>query len=38
MRRGLRERKRTLTGLDMRIEMIYGEEGTRSAREGRNEL
>jgi hypothetical protein len=30
--------KRRLTGLDMRIEMVYGERGARSAREGSNEL
>jgi hypothetical protein len=30
--------KRALTGLDVRIEMVYGERGARSAREGSNEL
>ena len=30
--------KRRLTGLDMRVEMVYGERGARSAREGSSEL
>ncbi len=31
-------RKKRLTGLDMRIEVVDGERGTRHANEGRSEL